>query len=91
MVIVFRISVSRGKSVLPAGKFPTLSMNARMSAYCCRLRLPGLFCGIEMRVRSIRSPSVRPFQFDTNWPPASGGAISPPSSVLPWHAAHDWV
>jgi hypothetical protein len=87
-VISLRSSVSRGNSAWPAGNLPVASINARISAYCCRLRLPGLFCGIAVRVRSIRSPSVIPFQFALKVLPTSGGAISPPSSMGPWQAAH---
>ena len=29
-----------------------------------------------MRIRSKRSPNVRPFQLYMNWPPVNGGAIS---------------
>ncbi len=41
-----------GSSVVPAGTPAFDSMKARMSAFCVRLRLPGAFCGIEMRMRS---------------------------------------
>src|SRR5438034_9425145 len=65
-----------------------LSTNAVTSATCSRDSAPGLSCGIVVRVRSKMSPRVSPFQFDVKPPPTRPGAISPPSSSLPWHDAH---
>src|SRR5687767_1791303 len=59
-----------------------------MSAFSGRLRLPGAFWGIEIRIRSNRSPSDRSFQFDVNSPPVSPGAISPPFMSGPWQLEH---
>jgi len=48
-----------------------------------RLKLPGVSKGIVVRIRSTKSPAVRPFQLERNSPPASGGAVSPPDKTAP--------
>src|SRR5690348_6116906 len=61
--ISFSISDCRYNSVFPAGNLLALSMKARTSESCWRVRLPGLACGMVLRMRSNKSPSVKPFQF----------------------------
>src|SRR5215470_15381764 len=63
-------------------------MNPMTSTVCCRESVPGLFSGIETRIRSARSPSVKPTQFDINAPPVSGGVMSAPSRSRPWQLEH---
>src|ERR1700722_18968881 len=86
--ISFRNSVCRESSVFPGGNLLTLSVYARMSAFCCRFNFPGAFCGMVLRILSNKSPSVSPFQLDKNAPPVSGGADSPPAIASPWQVAH---
>src|SRR3954464_11864888 len=87
-LIVFRVPASFGISVVPAGNLLALNTYARMSAFCWPDNDPGEFCGIEIRIRSNRSPTVSPSQPARNSPPARGGAISPPVNSPPWHDEH---
>src|SRR5579859_1668548 len=86
--ISFKNSVCRDSSVFPAGNLLALNVYARMSAFCWRFSFPGEFCGMDLRIRSNKSPSVSPFQFERKAPPVSGGADSPPASVSPWQLMH---
>jgi hypothetical protein len=45
-----------------------------VSTFCSPLICPGLFFGIVSRMRSERSPTVRPLPFDVNVSPLSVGA-----------------
>src|SRR5207247_2168232 len=86
--IRFNNSVCVGNSVVPAGSLALASKNASMSAFCWRLRLPGLFCGIVVRMRSNSCPIGRSFQSELKSLPVSAGAISPPVRSGPWQLAH---
>src|ERR1700730_8471248 len=88
MRICLRYSLCVARSVLPAGNWFTKKMWARMSAAFSRLSVPGRSAGIDTRIRSNKSPTVRPYQLDRNSPPIRGGADSPPVNSEPWQAAH---
>src|SRR4051812_16312265 len=74
-LMVFRTIAWFDSSVAPAGYLFALRTKARISAFCWPLKLPGAFWGIEIRMRSNKSPRVRPSQPDRKSPVASGGAI----------------
>src|SRR5229473_5862493 len=61
-----------------------------MSASCCLVSFPSEPCGIVLRMRSNKSPTVRPFQFERNAPPVNAAAPPPPTSESPWHEAHSF-
>ena len=52
-----------------------------MSAVWARVSDPGLFCGIDVRIRSNRSASAVPSQFELNVSPASGGSFNAGQSL----------
>src|SRR5262245_61042490 len=80
---VWSISVSVGNSEVPAGYSPFCNMNARMSAVCLRLRLPGSSSGMDVRIRSNKSERLLSFQFGVNPLPTSAGACRPPVKSVP--------
>ena len=65
----------------------TENINARTAAFSTRVMLRGRPSGIEMRMRSNRAPTERPFQAQRKSGPAKAGAVSPPSSSGPWQSA----
>src|SRR5262245_20432581 len=77
-------SSSVGSSVWPAGNDADFKMNATVSAYSLRLIRPGASCGIEMRMRSKRSPTERPSHEVWNSWPFNAGALSWPARSVPW-------
>src|SRR5262249_40168667 len=91
ILISFKTSLACGMASLPAGNWFALRTYALISAFASRLKLPGLFCGLVLRVRSNRSPTLRVFQLARNAPPARGGDDSPPSSMSPWQEAQSSV
>src|SRR5262245_24354496 len=62
-----------------------------ISAFCAGVTLLGPFGGIEMRMRSNRSPTVSSFQFDMKSEPDSAGAKPSPDRSLPWQLEHSLV
>jgi hypothetical protein len=85
--ICFSNSVCMGNSESPVGKRFMLNMKDRISAFCWRLIRPGRSAGMLLRIRSNKSPTVRPYQLDENSPPVNGGADSPPVRAVPWQDA----
>src|SRR5262245_56209440 len=59
-----------------------------MSAFVAGETALGPLGGIEMRMRSNRSPTVRSFQFPMNSDPFNAGAKPSPARSLPWHSEH---
>src|SRR5882762_471701 len=88
--ISFKNSTCFCNSVFPTGNLLKLNKYANTSASCCLVNFASAPCGIVLRIRSNKSPTVSPFQFERNVPPVSGAAPPPPTSVSPWQEAHSF-
>src|SRR5437868_9659045 len=86
--ISFKNSTCFCSSALPGGNLLKFNRNASTSASCCFVSLPTAPCGMVLRIRSNRSPTVSPFQLERKFPPVNGAAPPPPTSVSPWQGAH---
>ena len=86
-----RASVLLASSAVPAGNLLYFSRNATMSALAAFGSEPGLLGGIEIRMRSNRSPTDVPFQLLRNSEPVSPGAKPSPASPAPWHELQSFL
>ena len=70
-------------SAAPAGNLFAVIKWATMSAFCAGVTEVGALGGIEMRMRSNRSPTDRSFQLPMNSAPLNAGAKPSPPRSLP--------
>ena len=76
-------SVLGSSSAVPVGNLFTSMMCATMSAFWAGVTALGPLGGIEMRMRSNRSPTDNSFQLPMKSDPVSAGAKPSPARSLP--------
>src|SRR5262245_51069319 len=86
ILMALRASGVEASSVAPAGKPADFRRNVTISTFSFGVTPLGSLGGIDTRIRSYKSPTVKVFQLFMNSGPLSAGANPSPARSSRWHS-----